>query len=157
MRHPPRMKITTWNVNSLRQRLTHVVDFLREHHPDVLCLQETKVTDDLFPRAALEDAGYDVQFCGEKSYNGVAILATESLGDVVKCFPGAGPTDSKRVLAAKTGDWHVLNLYVPNGQAVGTDKYAGKLDWLRQLRAFLDQRYAATDKLVVVGDFNVAL
>lgn len=151
------MKITTWNVNSLRARLTHVVDFLREHRPDVMCLQETKVTDDLFPRGALEDEGYDVCFTGQKSYNGVAILATTTLADVQRGFPDDAPDADKRVIAARAGDWHVLNLYVPNGQEVGTDKYLGKLDWFRRLRSFLDQRYAANDKLVVVGDFNVAL
>ena len=151
------MKITTWNVNSLRARLTHVVDFLREHRPDVLCLQETKVTDDLFPRAALEDEGYDVTFTGQKSYNGVAILSATTLTEVQAGFPDDAPDADKRVLAAKAGEWHVLNLYVPNGQDVGTDKYRFKLDWFRRLRAFLDQRWAATDRLVVVGDFNVTL
>ena len=151
------MKITTWNVNSLRARLTHVVDFLREHRPDVLCLQETKVTDDLFPRGPLEDEGYDVTFTGQKSYNGVAILATTPLTDVQKGMPDDGPDADKRVLGATAGGYRVLNLYVPNGQDVGTDKYQYKLDWLRRLRIFLDQRYAASERVVVVGDFNVAL
>ncbi|MFY9343768.1 MAG: exodeoxyribonuclease III [Planctomycetota bacterium] len=151
------MKVTTWNVNSLRARLTHVIDFLREHRPDVLCLQETKVTDDLFPRALLEDEGYDVTFSGQKTYNGVSILAATGLSDVVKGFPDDGPDADKRVLAASAGGLRVLNLYVPNGQDVGTDKYQGKLAWFRSLRAFLDRTYAATDDLVVVGDFNVTL
>jgi exodeoxyribonuclease-3 len=157
MLRSPRMKIATWNVNSLRARLTHVVDFLREHQPDVLCLQETKVTDDQFPREALEDEGYDCVFTGQKSYNGVAILATAAMTDVVMAFPDDRPDADKRVLAARIGDWHVLNLYVPNGQDVGTDKYQFKLDWFRRLRTFLDRRFAATDRLVVVGDFNVTL
>ncbi|MBL8753899.1 MAG: exodeoxyribonuclease III [Planctomycetes bacterium] len=151
------MKITTWNVNSLRARLTHVVDFLRDHRPDVLCLQETKVTDDQFPRAVLEDEGYECVFTGQKSYNGVAILTTAAPTDVVKSFPDDAPDADKRVLAARIGDWHVLNLYVPNGQEVGCDKYQYKLDWFRRLRTFLDSRWAANDKLVVVGDFNVTL
>src|SRR6185369_2926086 len=99
------MKITTWNVNSLRARLTHVVDFLREHRPDVLCLQETKVTDDQFPRTPLEDEGYDVTFTGQKSYNGVAILATTTLRDVQKGMPDDEPDADKRVLAATAGNW----------------------------------------------------
>lgn len=153
----PRMKITTWNVNSLRARLTHVVDFLREHRPDVLCLQETKVTDDLFPRAMLEDEGYDVGFSGQKSYNGVAILATTTLADVRKGLHDDPDEADKRLIGARVGDWHVLDLYVPNGKAVGTESYTFKLDWFRRLRTFVDQNYAATDKVVVVGDFNVAL
>jgi exodeoxyribonuclease-3 len=154
------MKITTWNVNGLRARLTHVVDFLREHEPDVLCLQETKVQDDLFPRAPLEDEGYDVEFFGQKSYNGVAILSRHRLDDVVRGLPDdtADDTDAeRRVIAATTGGVRVLNLYVPNGQDVGTDKYRFKLDWFRRLRAFLDASYAAAEPIIVVGDFNVTL
>jgi len=149
------MKITTWNVNGLRARLTHVVDFLREVGPDVLCLQETKVEDELFPRAMLEDEGYEMRFSGQKGYNGVAILARESLEDVFFGLPD-DPTDAeRRVLGARVRDFLVLDLYVPNGQAVGTDKYHGKLDWLRRLRAFLDTKYSGREKVVVVGDFNV--
>lgn len=151
------MKITTWNVNSLRARLTHVVDFLREQKPDVLCLQETKVPDDQFPRAPLEDEGYDVCFTGQKSYNGVAILATTTLTDVQKGMPDDPPDADKRVLGATAAGYRLLNLYVPNGQDVGTDKYRFKLDWFRRLRAFLDRGYAADERVVVVGDFNVAL
>lgn len=151
------MKITTWNVNGLRARLVHVIDFLRDHQPDVLCLQETKVEDALFPRAALEDEGYDVEFSGQKSYNGVAILARHRLADVVRGFPDDPPDAERRVLGASIHGFHVLDLYVPNGQDVGTDKYRYKLDWMRRLRAFLDARYAAADPVVVVGDFNVTL
>lgn len=151
------MKITTWNVNSLRARLTHVLDFLRTVRPDVLCLQETKVTDDLFPRAALEDEGYDVVHFGQKSYNGVAILAAGAITDVQKGLPDDPADADRRVIAARVGAYGVLNLYVPNGQDVGTDKYSFKLDWFRRLRAFLDRAFAAGEKLVVVGDFNVAL
>jgi exodeoxyribonuclease III len=151
------MKITTWNVNSLRARLTHVVDFLRAHKPDVLCLQETKVPDELFPRAVLEDEGYDVTFSGQKAYNGVAILAAHPLADVHKGLVDDPDDADKRLIAATVAGWHVLNLYVPNGQAVGADKYQFKLDWLRRLRAWLDTRYATTQPLVVVGDMNVAI
>lgn len=151
------MKIASWNVNSLRVRLTHVVDFLREHRPDVLCLQETKVPDELFPRGPLEDEGYDVACFGQKSYNGVAILAASPLANVQRGLPDDEAGAECRVLAADVGAWRVLDLYVPNGQAVGTDKYAFKLDWLRRLRTHLDRAYAAHERVVVVGDFNVAL
>jgi exodeoxyribonuclease-3 len=154
--HSRGMKITTWNVNSLRARLTHVVDFLRTHRPDVLCLQETKVADELFPRALLEDEGYNIEFSGQKSYNGVAILSQEPLEDVYRGLPD-DPTDSeRRVIGAIVRDFMVLNLYVPNGQNVGTDKYRHKLDWMRRLRSFLDTRYATREKVLVVGDMNVA-
>lgn len=149
------MKITTWNVNGLRARLTHVVDFLREHAPTVLCLQETKVEDALFPRGPLEDEGYEVVYRGQKAYNGVAILANEPLADVVHELPGDGPDAERRVLGATVAGVRVLDLYVPNGQEVGCDKYRYKLDWLRRLRTFLDTRYAANEPVVVVGDFNV--
>ena len=151
------MKVATWNVNGIRARLTHVVDFLREHQPDVLCLQETKVEDSLFPREVLEDEGYEVSWYGQKGYNGVAILSASAQSEPVRGLPGDGPDADKRVLGATAGGYRVLNLYVPNGQDVGTDKYQYKLDWLRRLRIFLDQRYAASERVVVVGDFNVAL
>ncbi len=151
------MKITTWNVNSLRARLTHVVDFLRAHRPDVLCLQETKVQDEQFPRELLEDEGYSIECFGQKSYNGVAILSQEPLEDVCRGLPDDPPDAERRVIGAIARDFMVLNLYVPNGQDVGTDKYRQKLDWLRRLRAFLDTRYSIAEKVVVVGDFNVTL
>lgn len=151
------MKVTTWNVNGLRARLTHVIDFLRTQQPDVLCLQETKVQDDLFPRAALEDEGYDVAWFGQNSYNGVAILATDVLAGAQKGLPDDAPDAEKRVITATAHGLRIVNLYVPNGQAVGSERYAFKLDWFRRLRTFLDARYAASEPMVVVGDFNVAL
>ncbi|MEZ6036639.1 MAG: exodeoxyribonuclease III [Planctomycetota bacterium] len=151
------MKITTWNVNGIRARLTHVIDFLREHQPDVLCLQETKVVDDLFPREPLEDEGYDVTFWGEKGYNGVAILAAHAIDDVQRGFPDDPPDAERRALAATVNGFRVLDLYVVNGQEVGSDKYAYKLDWMRRLRSYLDASFSAQDDVVVVGDFNVAL
>ena len=151
------MKITTWNVNGIRARLTHVVDFLREHEPDVLCLQETKVVDELFPVEALEDEGYEVTYFGQKGYNGVAILAAHEIENVTKGMPDDAPDAERRVLAATVNGFRVLDLYVVNGQEVGSDKYAHKLDWLRRLRTYLDSEFAASDDVVVVGDFNVAL
>ncbi|MCA8974388.1 MAG: exodeoxyribonuclease III [Planctomycetes bacterium] len=151
------MKITTWNCNGLRARLTHVTDFLRDEEPDVLCLQETKVQDELFPRDALEDEGYDVTFFGQKGYNGVAILARHAIEHPFRGLPDDDADAERRVLGATVAGIDVLDLYVPNGQDLGTDKYAFKLDWLRRLRAFLDGRYAADRPLVVVGDFNITL
>jgi exodeoxyribonuclease III len=151
------MKLTTWNVNGLRARLTHVIDFLREHSPDVLCLQETKVQDEQFPREPLEDEGYNLEYFGQKSYNGVAILARQRIEDVMRGLPDDAPDAERRVLGCIVGDFMVLDLYVPNGQEVGTEKYRDKLDWFRRLRTTLDERYARTEKVVLVGDFNVAL
>ena len=155
--NPAGMKITTWNVNGIRARLTHVVDFLREHQPDVLGLQETKVEDALFPREVLEDEGYEVSWYGQKGYNGVAILSSGAQTEPIRGLPGDGPDSDRRVLGATVDGVRVLDLYVPNGQDVGTDKYRFKLDWLQRLRTLLDTRYAKTDPLVVVGDFNVAI
>lgn len=149
------MKITTWNVNGIRARLTHVVDFLREHEPDVLCLQETKVVDELFPRELIEDEGYDVTFAGQKGYNGVAILAAHEIEDVKVGMPGDEPDADKRVLAATVNGFRVLNLYVVNGQEVGAEKYTYKLDWLRRLRTYLDTDFSANQDIAVVGDFNI--
>ncbi|MGE3174984.1 MAG: exodeoxyribonuclease III [Planctomycetota bacterium] len=151
------MKLTTWNVNGLRARLVHVIDFLREQRPDVLCLQETKVVDEGFPAEPLEDEGYNIVHFGQKSYNGVAILAQRPIEDVVYNLPDDDDGAERRVLGATIGDLMVLDLYVPNGQDVGTDKYRYKLDWFRRLRAFLDARYATDEKVALVGDFNVAL
>src|SRR5262245_65435220 len=110
------MKITTWNVNSVRARLTHVIDFLREHRPDVLCLQETKVQDELFPREPLEDQGYNVELFGQKSYNGVAILSRRPVEDIVRNLPDDEPDAERRVLGCIAGDLMLLDLSVPNGQ-----------------------------------------
>ena len=149
------MKRTTWNVNGIRARLTHIIDFLREHEPDVLCLQETKVIDDLFPRDLIEDEGYDVIFTGQKGYNGVAILAAHKIEDVVMGMPDDPPDADKRVIAATVNGFRVLNLYVVNGQEVGAEKYTYKLDWLRRLRTYLDTDFKASDDIAVVGDFNI--
>ncbi len=151
------MKITTWNVNGIRARLTHVIDFLRDHEPDLLCLQETKVQDEQFPAAALEDEGYNVVHFGQKGYNGVAILSRHPLEDVVRGLPDDPADAERRVLGAIAGEWMVLDLYVPNGQEVGAEKYDYKLDWMRRLRGFLDRKYSVQEKVVVVGDFNVTL
>lgn len=149
------MKIATWNVNSLNVRLPHVLDWLAAHGPDCLCLQETKLEDARFPREAIEAAGYRVAFAGQKTYNGVALLAKETPTDVVTALPDF-PDEQKRVLAATCGDVRVIDLYVPNGQSVDSDKYRYKLAWLDALTAWLREELARHPRLVVVGDFNIA-
>jgi exodeoxyribonuclease-3 len=149
------MKVATWNVNSLNVRLPHLLDWLERERPDVVCLQETKVEDPKFPRAALEAAGYRAAFAGQKAYNGVAILSRRPLADVQLGIPG-NDDDQKRVVAADVGDIRVVCAYVPNGQAVGTEKYEYKLTWLRVFADWLGRELAAHPKLVVLGDYNVA-
>jgi exodeoxyribonuclease III len=151
------MKITTWNVNGVRARLAHVIDFLRNEQPDVLCLQETKVEDAQFPRTALEDEGYEIAYFGQKGYNGLAILAQDAITDLRRGLVDDPPDAERRALGGTVRGMRVLDLYVPNGQEVGSDKYRYKLDWLRRLRNHLDTRYHHDEPLVVVGDFNVTL
>ncbi len=149
------MKIATWNVNSIRARIDRVTSWLKKHQPDVVCLQETKVVDELFPRELLEDEGYNLEVFGQKAYNGVAILSKHPVEDAVRGLPGDGEDDEKRVIGCIVKDFMILNLYVPNGQNVGTPKYAFKLDWLLRLRQFLDEKYDTNEKVVVTGDFNI--
>jgi exodeoxyribonuclease-3 len=149
------MKIVTWNVNSIRARLPRVLPWLEEHRPDVLCLQETKVADELFPREYLEDAGYNVEVYGQKTYNGVAILARHPIEEVARGFPGDPDPGQRRVLGATIAGHMILDLYVPNGQQVGTDKFRYKLEWLGRLRDFLDARYDVGERVVLTGDFNL--
>lgn len=149
------VKLSTWNVNSLNVRLPHVLDWLTAHQPDVLCLQETKLKDPKFPLAEIHAAGYQALFCGQKTYNGVAILSRLTGNDAVTALPGFAD-EQKRVLAATYGDVRVINLYVPNGQSVDSDKYRYKLDWLAALTAWLNEELAHYPKLAVLGDFNIA-
>lgn len=149
------MKIVTWNINSLRAREDLVLDWMEAHGPDIVCLQETKVTDQEFPEDAFGDLDYDVVYFGQQTYNGVAIAAREELRDVVRGFPGAGEADDKRLIAATVAGLRIVNIYLPNGQAYGSDKYRFKLDWMDQLQTFLEQA-RPTDPLVLLGDFNIA-
>ena len=149
------MKIASWNVNSLNVRLPHVLDWLEQQTPDILGLQETKLPDDRFPADAIREAGYEVAYAGQKTYNGVAVLARKPLADVVTDLPELDDPQ-RRVLAATVGDVRFINLYVPNGQAVGSDKYDYKLHWLERLHDFLEAELKQHEKLVVVGDFNIA-
>ncbi len=149
------MKIATWNVNSLKARLAHVLRWLEQQRPDVLALQETKTVDAQFPATALAEVGYRAVFSGQKTYNGVALLSREPASDVVTELP-AMADPQRRVLGATVAGVRVLDLYVPNGSEVGSDKYAYKLDWLGQLAQFVEAELAVHQRLVVLGDFNIA-
>lgn len=147
--------IATWNVNSLRVRLPQLAEWLAANPVHTIALQETKLEDAAFPRADIEALGYHVAASGQRTYNGVAILARAPLHDVITDIPGCDDPQ-RRVLAATIDGVRVINLYVPNGQAVGSDKYAYKLRWLEALRGWLAQEVARHPRLVVLGDFNIA-
>lgn len=149
------MKIASWNVNSLRVRLPHVLEWLEQQKPDVLALQETKTIDKDFPLEALQNAGYHVVFKGQPTYNGVALLSRFPLQDVV--FDDAFGCEAQcRIVAATVNDIRIVNVYVPNGSAVGSDKYAFKLAWFERLHQALSQELTKYPSMVVLGDFNVA-
>lgn len=149
------MKIATWNVNSLKVRLPHVLDWLAAVQPDALCLQETKTEDGGFPFAALEAAGYRALHNGQKTYNGVAILARDGPADVVRDLPGFADTQ-KRIIAATLGGVRLVCAYMPNGQAVGSDKYEYKLRWLAALADWLKAELQRHPHVALLGDFNIA-
>ena len=150
------MKIATWNVNSIRARMERLRAWLVAQAPDVLCLQETKVEDDLFPAPELESLGYHVAAYGQKTYNGVAVLARQPISDIVRGF-GDGVADAQaRFLVVRLGGVRVGSVYVPNGQAVGTDKFAYKLAWLQRWRAWVAAHADVNQLLVFCGDVNVA-
>jgi exodeoxyribonuclease-3 len=147
------VRVATWNVNSLRVRLPHLLDWLRDAQPDVACLQETKTEDANFPVAELRAAGYESVFCGQKGYNGVAILSRSPITDVAHGIPEFAD-DPKRCIHATVNGIRVVCLYAPNGEAPGSDKYAYKLLWYGELARWLRQIKNAN--LAVLGDMNVA-
>ena len=151
------MKIATWNVNSLNVRLPHLLTWLSENPVDILCLQETKLTDDKFPIADIEAAGYHVAFSGQKTYNGVAILSRLPISDVVKNNP-LFEDEQQRILAATIDGMRIICAYVPNGQSVDSDKYTYKLAWLAALRDWVAQemRVHGEGGLAILGDYNIA-
>ena len=136
-------KIASWNVNSLKVRLQHVLDWLENEQPDVLALQETKSQDENFPLTAITEAGYQVAFAGQKTYNGVAVLSKTPIAEVMTDFPTLSDDPQRRILGATIESqgmtWRVLDLYVPNGSEVGSEKYAYKLDWLEHLYRYAEQ------------------
>nr|WP_315398119.1 exodeoxyribonuclease III [uncultured Duganella sp.] len=149
------MKLATWNVNSLNVRLPHVMNWLKENPIDVLCLQETKLTDDKFPASIIEAAGYHVAYSGQKTYNGVAIVSKLPITDVVKNNPRLDDPQ-QRILAATIDGMRVVCAYVPNGQSVGSEKYEYKLGWLAAFHDWLKEEAALHPQLAVVGDYNIA-
>ena len=159
------MRIATWNVNSVRTRLEQVLAWLEAEAPEVLCLQETKVADELFPLAPFRALGYEAAISGQKAYNGVAILSRLPIEDVQVGFAALLPDDpeapglgeQKRVISAQIAGLRVLNLYVPNGSSLRSEKYAYKLEWLACLKRYLDAQETQGEPLVMVGDFNIAL
>ena len=148
-------RIATWNVNSLRVRLSQVLDWLQAQQPDILALQETKIVDQDFPQQAFTELGYQVCFAGQKTYNGVAVISREAGHDVVTDLPDLDDPQ-RRVLGITLGPVRLLNLYVPNGSEVGSEKYAYKLDWLSKLITYTEQQLASHEWLVILGDFNIA-
>jgi exodeoxyribonuclease-3 len=149
------VKISTWNVNSLKVRLPQVLDWLAEQRPDVLCLQETKLEDKAFPSEEIEKAGYRSQFCGQKTYNGVALLSREPAQLTASGIPDFAD-EQKRMIAADVDGIRVVCAYFPNGQALDSDKYVYKLRWIEALTAWLSRELVVQPRLALLGDFNIA-
>lgn len=149
------MKIAAWNVNSLKVRLPQVLQWLQSNPVDVLCLQETKLTDDKFPQAEIEAAGYSVVFSGQKTYNGVAILSKHPISEVQKNNP-LYADEQQRLIAATIQGIRIVCVYIPNGQAPDSDKFVYKLAWLKSLNEWLQQQLAAYPQLALLGDYNIA-
>lgn len=149
------MKLATWNVNSLKVRLPHVLEWLEANQPDVLCLQETKLIDSNFPLEAIRAAGYEAIFSGQKTYNGVAILSRAAMRDRVDDIPNFDDVQ-KRVLAATIDDVRVICVYVPNGESLVSEKFAYKLKWLDALKGWLKTELERYPRIAVLGDYNIA-
>ena len=148
-------KIATWNVNSLRVRLDHVLSWLSSNQPDVLALQETKVEDPYFPEEPFKAAGYHVLFNGQKTYNGVALISRSPMQHLLTAFPKFDDPQ-RRILMANLASLRIVNIYVPNGASLDSEKYTYKLRWLKQLKAYLEQELVRHPNLIVLGDFNIA-
>jgi len=149
------MKIVTWNVNSLNVRLPHLLNYLSNQQPDIVALQETKLTDEKFPKEEIEAAGYQASFSGQKTYNGVAIVSKAHATEIETEIPDLDDPQ-RRLLAATIDGVRVINIYIPNGQEVGSEKFDYKLRWLQAFRGFLSAQLAAHKRLIVLGDFNIA-
>lgn len=150
------MLIATWNVNSILARMSSVTRWLDLVKPDVLCMQETKCTDDKFPTLIFQERGYQCQLFGQQSYNGVAILTRDVCDTGRRGYPDDDETAQSRLLTTQVGGINVVAVYVPNGQMVGSEKYGFKLNWMKRLREFLDANYDRTTPVLLCGDFNVA-
>tara|TARA_B100001989_G_scaffold137161_1_gene97177 strand:- start:130 stop:975 length:846 start_codon:yes stop_codon:yes gene_type:complete len=157
--------IATWNVNSIRTRLSQIIDWINQVNPEVLCLQETKVMDDSFPFEPFEELGYFVEVYGQKSYNGVAIISKIKAENVKKGFYGFNLSDEnieffqdqKRLISADINGLKIINVYVPNGSSLESDKFGYKINWLSCLASFLDEQEKKGELICLVGDFNIAL
>lgn len=147
--------IATWNVNSIKVRLPHLLDWLATESPDIVALQETKSIDENFPEQALKEAGYHSVFSGQKTYNGVAIISKLPVSDVVTDLPGLDDPQ-RRILVATVGDIRVMDLYVPNGQSVESEKYQYKLDWLQKVTDFIATQLKDYPNFIALGDYNIA-
>lgn len=148
-------RIASWNVNSLRVRLPHVQQWLEKEQPDILALQETKVTDENFPLEAFTEMGYSAAYNGQKTFNGVATVSKTEPEIIATAITGL-EDPQKRLLATRIRGITILNLYVPNGSAVGSDKYQYKLDWFGRLHPFVRKLLRVNGKMIILGDFNVA-
>lgn len=150
------LKIVTWNVNSLRTRLAHVLQWMQTYRPDILLLQETKVSEHLFPYQPFEDLGYNLLVVGEKSYNGVAIASRFPIEDPTLVLPGYASDSHARYVEAVTGQIRVASIYVPNGQEVGSEKFIYKLEFLSHLKNHLQQIFNYEEPVFLGGDYNIA-
>jgi exodeoxyribonuclease-3 len=150
------MLISTWNVNSILARVPNVIRWIDLVKPDVLCMQETKCTDDKFPHEVFEERGYQCQLFGQQSYNGVAILTRGSCETSHRGYPGDDETAQSRLITTTVEGMSIVNVYIPNGQMVGSEKFAFKLDWMNRLRSFFDEHYQKISPVLLCGDFNVA-
>lgn len=149
------LKLASWNVNSLNIRLQHILDWLESTQIDILALQETKLTDEKFPQGIFSELGYHVTFSGQKSYNGVATISRYPITEELKTVPDFSDPQ-RRVLATTIADLRLINLYVPNGSSVGSEKFIYKLNWLKSITVFIKQQMEIYPRLAVVGDFNIA-
>lgn len=151
------MKIATWNINSIKSRIDHVLGWCQANQPDVLCMQETKVVDERFPVYKFNSIGYShLALLGERGYNGVAIVSKSPITNIQKNLPREKKPAQSRLLAATIGNVRVVNVYGPHGTAQGTPKYQFKLDWILRLRKYFDNKFAVDDDVVLCGDLNVA-
>src|SRR5215471_358948 len=153
------MRIATWNVNSIKQRIENLTAWLAERQPDIVCLQETKCVDDAFPREPIEALGYNVAVHGQKTFNGVAILSKRPFEEVTPRLPGDDEDDHARfleaVVPAGKGVVRVASIYLPNGNPPATDKYTYKLKWMERLHRYARERLALEEPLVLAGDYDV--
>lgn len=150
------MIVATWNVNSISVRLPHLIQWLQTHKPNVVCLQETKTVDEKFPCQAFAEIGYNCEFYGERSYNGVAIISDHPIMNVRKGFLSDSEGNAKRLIEAEVDSTQIINVYIPNGSHVGSTKYEFKLDWLQRLREHISHNHDMNKSLLLCGDFNIA-